>query len=254
MKTMQKKVCPHCNRMLLLRDFYALKNGSLSNWCKECHRQSKKDWYNRNRKRPDGYTYDFATGKTFEKEGYARRIHWSPQMLSDIRRLYPTNTNQDVSEYIGVSVRTLIRKARELGLEKNRTWLHKVWGDNRRLAHFESRRKGYPGGFHERPDTGAPYRFKKGHQMSPEEKEKLVSSLRDFYRRNPIAAKKRSVKQMMAVRCVESGETWRSIGDASRHVGVSRSYLSRCLNGGLPLRGRKYEFVRQKKTGNQQTD
>ena len=239
---MQKKVCPHCRRELLIRDFYTLKNGTHTSWCKECQRKDKMDRYNRYLKKADGYTYDTTTGRTFVKEGLSRRIYWNPQMLSEIRRLYPTNTNQDVSEYIGVSVRTLIRKARELGLEKDPVWLHKIWEDSRRLAQFESRRKGYPGCFRERPESGVKYRFKKGHRISPKEREKISQSLKDWYRRNPIAAKKKSENMKRAVRCIDTGETWKSVLDASRSVGVTCGYFSYHLNNGLPLRGRKYEF------------
>ena len=243
-KKRRKKVCPHCGRKLWLRDFYKLKSGAYASWCNDCQRANKRDWYNRTRKMSDGLRYDSATGRTIEKEGIARRIHWNGQMLSDLHRLFPTWKNQELAEYIGVSVRTLIRKARELGLQKDRKWLLGIWNKHRALARFEARRKGYPGGFQERPEAGAPYRFQKGHQLTPEQKEKQTASMKEWYRRNPGAAKKKSEKLNKAVRCVETGMEWKSVGDACRAVGVSRGYFSHYLNDGKPLHGLHYEFIK----------
>lgn len=241
----RKKVCPHCGRKLWLRDFYPLKGGGYASWCKDCTRQNKRDWYERNHKVPDGLHYDPVTGRTTVKEGSSRRIHWNSQMLSDLRRMFPTETNADVAEYIGVSVRTVIRKARELGLEKDQAWVRKIWDDNRRLAQFMSRKKGYPGGFQERPESGLPYRYKKGHQLTPEEKDRHREGMRRWYRLHPTMAKKKSAKLFKAVRCVDTGEQWVSIGEASRAVGVSRGYFSHYLNKNIPLRGKRYEFVKR---------
>ena len=240
----RKKICPHCGRKLWLRDFYLLKKGCRSSWCAECQRANKRSWYNRLHKKPDGLRYDPGTGRTIDKKGLARRIHWSGQMLSDLRRMFPTEPNKEVAEYVGVSVRTLIRKARELGLRKDPDWLHQMWEDNRRLAHFVSRARGYPGGFQERPESGAHTRLKKGHQLTSEQKAKQSESMKCWYRRHPFAARKKSAKLFKAVRCIETGQEWQSVGDACRAVGVSRSYFSHYLNQRKPLRGLNYEFVK----------
>lgn len=242
----RKKVCPHCGRKLWLRDFYPLKTGGLSSWCKECQRANKRDWYDRLHRKPDGKFHDSTTGRTIEKEGMARRIYWNRRMLDDLTRLFPTTKNEDMADILGVSIRTLIRKARELGLQKEPVWLRGVWEDHRRLARFMSRLKGYPGGFQERPDAGASYRFKKGHQLTTDQKVKQSESMKTWYRRNPLAAKRKSEKLNKAVCCIETGESWPSIGEACRAVGVSRGYFSHYLNDCKPLRGKHYEFINPK--------
>lgn len=56
-----------------------------------------------------------------------------------------------------VSPRTLVRKARELGLNKDQQWQHGNVMRNLKMAQFESRRLGYPGhimkGQHRSPET-----------------------------------------------------------------------------------------------------
>ena len=41
-------------------------------------------------------------------------------MIADLKRYFPTTPNKDVADILGVSERTLIRKARELGINKTR--------------------------------------------------------------------------------------------------------------------------------------
>ena len=249
-KARRKKVCPNCGRKLWLRDFYKLKSGAYASWCNDCQRANKREWYNRTRKVPDGIRKDAKTDLLIEHRGISRRIYWSRRMLDDLIRLFPTTMNEDMADILGVSVRTLIRKARELGLRKDPVWLRGIWEDHRRLARFESRRKGYPGGFQDHPERGMPYRFKKGHQLTPEQKAKQRESMIAWYRRNPGAAKKKSEKLNKGVRCVETGEAWPSIGEACRSVGVSRGYFSHYLNDGKPLRGLHYEFIKPLKQQN----
>jgi hypothetical protein len=82
-------------------------------------------------------------------------------MLSLLERYYPTTKNEEVAEIIGVSSRTLIRKARELGLSKDPDWLKGIYNFNRRDAQAESKRRGYPGAFKLGNKIGEKYRFKK---------------------------------------------------------------------------------------------
>lgn len=50
-------------------------------------------------------------------------IVWTDSMLDMLRAEFPTSLNKKLSCKIGVSVRTMIRKARELGLEKVETFM-----------------------------------------------------------------------------------------------------------------------------------
>lgn len=82
-------------------------------------------------------------------------------MLSLLKRHFPNTRNDEVAELIGVSPRTMIRKARELGLEKDPDWLQGVWNFNRMDAQAQSKRKGYPGTFKPGCRVGEKCWFKK---------------------------------------------------------------------------------------------
>lgn len=92
--------------------------------CKTCARAYKREEYRRGRKKPDGIRLDSKDGRIYEHHGLSRRIFWSKQMLDDLRRMFPTTKNEDISVRLGVSMRTMIRKARELGLKKDDAWIN----------------------------------------------------------------------------------------------------------------------------------
>ena len=190
----RKKVCPHCGRKLWLKDFYHYSNGTLSSWCKECQKQNKRDWYNKTRKVPDGIRIDPVTGRKIEHRGLARRIFWDRRMLDDLKRLFATTKNEDLVDIIGVSLRTLIRKARELGLEKNAEWQHNNVMRHQKMASFEARRLGYPGHFKKGEHICPENEFKPGHIESEETKSKRVASMKKWYIKHPFAAKERGKK------------------------------------------------------------
>ena len=140
-------------------------------------------WYTRHRKKPDGIFYDNESGRVYEHNGYSKRIFWSAKMLEDLRKMYPTTLNEELSGYLGVSIRTMIRKARQLGLEKDGKWLSNIWDQNRRMAHFESRRMGFPGGFQKGVHSNPSGEFKKGHIPSEETKRKQIEGLKRAWQR-----------------------------------------------------------------------
>ena len=113
-------------------------------------------WYAKNRKKPDGIFLDRMTGRVYEHRGYSKRIYWSRQMVDDLKAMYPTTLNEDMAHIVGVSVRTMIRKARELGLRKDAEWLTGVYRDNVSVAHCLNKVHGNKG------------QFKKGVRSSPD--------------------------------------------------------------------------------------
>ena len=141
----RKKVCPQCGRNLWLRDFYKLANGQRWGACKECQRKQKSDWYNANRKKPDGVFYDAKQGRAMEHHGASKRIYWTGDMLSILRRYFANTKTEEVAEMLGVSHRTVVRKARELGLEKDPSFLRQVWDEHRLLAHVSNKKNGNSG-------------------------------------------------------------------------------------------------------------
>lgn len=50
-------------------------------------------------------------------------IYWSKQMDDDLRRMFPVMSNVDIGEHLGVSQKTVYRRARVLGLQKSPEYL-----------------------------------------------------------------------------------------------------------------------------------
>lgn len=240
--TKRKKVCPNCGRKLWSRDFYKDKNGNPVGWCRDCQLKSKRERYERVFKKPDGLRYDPGTGRTTIKNGHSVRIYWTAQMLSDLRRFYPTTTNDELAELLNVSKSTLARKARELKLKKDEAWLHDLWERSRIIANAVSKQLGYPGSFRERPEAGIASRFQKGHTLTPEQKEKQRAGMRRFNILHPEVQRKKTAGLMKPVCCVASGEEWDSIHSAAASIGITAGYLSSRIAQGIPVRGQLYEL------------
>lgn len=145
-------------------------------------------------RKPDGARYHPAYDRIMEHQGYALRIYWSTSMLDYLRKHYPTTLNEELAGCLGVSQRTMIRKARELGLEKDPEWLAAVWDERRQLAHVISKRKGYPGGFKKGERANPAGEFKPGRKPSAEETAKRTESMRQWYKRNRKAASDKALK------------------------------------------------------------
>lgn len=141
-----------------------------------------------------GIYYDRKQGRIMHHNGYSVRIHWSPAMLDYLRRSYARTKNQDLADYLGVSMRTMIRKARELGLEKDPRWLGAVWNEHRGIAHMAARAKGYPGGFRKGEHACPEHEYKKGHQATEEERRKRAEAVRRHNRLNPHKLRERALK------------------------------------------------------------
>jgi len=151
----------------------------------------KRDYYNREQKKPDGIKRG-KRGLLYEKKGSVVRIHWTGQMLSDLKRWYATTRNAELAECLGVSLRTLIRKARELGLTKDPDWVRGISKANARTMHAVNKKNGWKGMF--KKGNKPKVRFEKGHQMTPEQKEKQKASLRRWAMANPTALRERGRK------------------------------------------------------------
>lgn len=146
-KQKRKRVCPHCGRKLWMREFYPLKNGGRSSWCHECVLEYKRERYRKTRKVPDGTFMHRTQGRIVEHNGYSTRIFWNGNMLSIMRRHYYNTLNRELAEMLGVSERSVTRKAREMGLEKDKGFVASLSREHLLLANARSKELGYPGGF-----------------------------------------------------------------------------------------------------------
>ena len=111
-------------------------------------------------KREPRVRYDSIRGLAFKTENGGISIVWSPDMISLMKREYPFTLNDEMAGMLGVSKRTVIKKAKELGLVKDRDWLMSIWKERCFMAHCEAKRMGYPGCFKKGNMIGAEYRFK----------------------------------------------------------------------------------------------
>ena len=141
-----------------------------------------------------GVYYNPKVGRIVHHEHYATRIFWNTQMLDYLRRHFPTTLNEELAGCLGVSPRTMIRKARELGLEKDPEWLAEVWEERRKLAHVISKRKGYPGGFKKGERANPAGEFKAGEPRSEEMKRKQGEGMKRWYKRHPREASAKALK------------------------------------------------------------
>ena len=59
------------------------------------------------------------------KKKHPYKIEWTPEMIKTIKEKFPKEYNRELANELGISMRTLIRKARELGIEKEDGFLMK---------------------------------------------------------------------------------------------------------------------------------
>lgn len=174
MRKPKKRQCSVCGEVKPLGDFYTYKYKGRTytrGLCNACDLRKRRERYRE--KHPRGLTYDRDTGKLWLRKGRGRSLVWTAQMLSDLRRLFARTKNDELAGILGVGVRTMVRKARELGLEKDKEWLRTIWKENVRMGHMMSRAKGYPGrimpGEHRNPEG----EYKAGRVHSQEEWRKI---------------------------------------------------------------------------------
>lgn len=156
----------------------------------------------------EGTYWHPSYGRLMTHKGYSTRIAWSPTMLGLMRDHYPTTTNEEMAGMLGVSARTVVRKAREMGLEKDRAWLKEMWDSSRRMAHAVSK-GGNSGSFRKGEHANRATEFKPGHKLTSEQAERRRAALKKWHLRHPGARSewaKRSweTRRKASTRSVES--------------------------------------------------
>lgn len=111
-----QKICSKCGRTLDDSMFYKNRKE-----CKECCKKRVSGYY---KKAPVTYSQD-EYGRLVSHTGKARHIYLSGNMASYIKRNYANTPNTELSEYVGVSVRTLRRYAKAMNLEKSEEFMRK---------------------------------------------------------------------------------------------------------------------------------
>ena len=118
--------CVHCGQEKPIEEFCrdSSRATGYKNICSECSRKYHRELYNIRRKSKRGVFYDQNTGRLMDYRTSRIKIFWTGEMLSILRKYYPNSSNDEVSEMIVVCNRTLVKKARELGLCKSKEYLH----------------------------------------------------------------------------------------------------------------------------------
>ena len=104
-------------------------------------------------------------------------IEWTDGMLATIKGKFATSYNRALAEELGVGWRTLVRKARELGLEKEDGFLEKRREEIKQMAKDslpENPHKGKKGFV---IPGGETHRFKKGHTPATKTNPELVARI-----------------------------------------------------------------------------
>lgn len=113
---------------------------------------------------------DNKTGRIMKHEGYSLSYHWSEAMLDYLRRNFPTTTNKELAEWLGMSQVTVTRKAHALGLRKDAKWMAAMNRRNGNIGAAVSRTKGNAGMIKKGEHRNPAGEFKPGYVMSEERK------------------------------------------------------------------------------------
>ncbi len=142
-------ICARCGEEKPQHEFYywkckvtASNPEGRTSYCKECWKKYNRERHAMNKNVKEGVFYDAKEGRLMEHYGYSKRIYWSKPMIEELKRNYPYMKNEEVAGLLGVSQRTMIHKARELGLRKDEQALHRMWDENRKIAHAVNRVNG----------------------------------------------------------------------------------------------------------------
>ena len=116
--------CYICGQELPEESFYPSELKARSPRCKDCHKSRKREL-----KRKNG-TISRKGIHLVVNEGKSRSIYWNSNMISELKRYYPTTKNAELADLFGVSPSTINRKAKELGLSKDKLWIIGIATEN----------------------------------------------------------------------------------------------------------------------------
>lgn len=121
-----------------MKDFYARGNNTISSECKECYKAKMRKAYKPKHK--DGIYHD-ELGRPIEYKNGIKAYAWTPQMVSDLKRFYPVTKNEELADIFMMSAKTIWKKAKELGIEKDKAWLNKIRAENALIGGYATKRK-----------------------------------------------------------------------------------------------------------------
>ena len=142
----------------------------------------------------DGIYFSPKFGRLVEHRGQSTKYYWSPQQLDYLRRHYPNTANEELAGCLGVCVRTMMRKAREIGLSKDPAYIRRIGEAGRNIARAVNKRNGNPGQFRKGEHRSPGTEFKPGQKHKEATKAKIAEALRRWHRANPGMARVNALK------------------------------------------------------------
>ncbi len=91
------------------------------------------------------------------------KTNWSDEMIDKLKTEFPNRFSRDIGKDMGISIRTVIRKARELNLEKIDNFLDQNRNEITRLAQENKQSNPMKGVKGFVVPGGEKHQFKKGH-------------------------------------------------------------------------------------------
>lgn len=139
--------------------------------------------------------YSEEHGRTMVRKGASLGYYWSPAMITYLRRNYATTKNEDLCEWLGMGEQAVRKKAKELGLTKDKEWLADIHRQAIRYAQSRNKKLGYPG----RNKKGVPVNPDKcfrrgGPNLSPEARARSIAGTHRYFMNHPEAARQRALK------------------------------------------------------------
>lgn len=130
-----------------------------------------------------------AKTPTKRQGAQGKKINWTPDMLNVLTSRFPREFNKDIANSLGVSWRSVVRKAREMGLEKTEDF-HKLTGKERgrRAKKSRTHNPAQMGPGFVIPNSEK-HRFKKGHTPATARNPELVKQIHQ--KRNELIKRER---------------------------------------------------------------
>lgn len=108
------------------------------------------------------------------------KIKWTSDMLYCLRNYYPDTNNHEVADLLGISFRTVIRKAKELGITKDKDYLDARTKQGCIIMRIINEARGYPQRKYltnHSPNAGT---FTKGHTRSKKRTCVRLDTMQEF--------------------------------------------------------------------------
>lgn len=118
-----------------------------------------------------------------------RKTNWTPEMDEKIIKEFPIRFTREIANELKLGLRTIIRRARELGVDKEENFLEKRRDKISRMAQLSRPENPTKGDSSFRIPGGEKHQFKKGHVPNPEIVAKALKSRKETIKRERIRLK-----------------------------------------------------------------